>query len=322
MLVNDKLAEQLFGDSEPIDKMIKIDDVEFTVIGLYHYTASPMGTPTSGGQGDSPKAIIPYETGRRHLNLWMRGTDLIVKPRAGVTTQEAVDDVTAALRAHRGLRPTPGEQFRDRHAGPPLVDLQQAVRHLLHRRPGALVGRPARRRRRRGGDHDDLGHRAHARDRRSQGARRDALDDPLAVPRRGGDAHRHRRLGRASRSASPSPSACERRGPPYRRRRRGAPSPPRSASARSRASCSECSRRSRPRGWIRWPRCGTSSRGTLVRGASILRRMPDRTHPTSDAPAPVIAARHRRASRRRRAHLRRHADQGGQARDSARRSSI
>jgi putative ABC transport system permease protein len=97
--------------SEPIDKVIKIDDVEFTVIGLYHYTASPMGTPTSGGQGDAPKAIIPYEAGRRYLNLWLRGTDLIVKPRAGVTTEEAVDEVTAALRAHRGLRPSQPSNF-------------------------------------------------------------------------------------------------------------------------------------------------------------------------------------------------------------------
>jgi putative ABC transport system permease protein len=110
-LVNDKMAAQLFGDSEPIDKIIKIDDVEFRVIGLYHYTASPMGTPTSGGQGDSPKAIVPFETARRHLSLWLRGTDLIIKPRIGVTTQEAVDDVTAALRGHRALRPSQQNNF-------------------------------------------------------------------------------------------------------------------------------------------------------------------------------------------------------------------
>jgi putative ABC transport system permease protein len=110
-LVNDKLAAQLFGESEPLDKVIKIDDVDFQVIGLYHYTASPMGTPTSGGQGDAPKAIIPYETGKRHLNMWLRGTDLIVKPRAGVTTQEAVDDVTAALRGYRALRPSQPNNF-------------------------------------------------------------------------------------------------------------------------------------------------------------------------------------------------------------------
>ena len=110
-LVNDKLAEQLFGESEPIDKVIKIDNVDFQVIGLYHYTASPMGTPTSGGQGDSPKAIIPYETGKRHLDMWLRGTDLIVKPRTGVSTQEAVDDVVAALRGYRALRPSQPNNF-------------------------------------------------------------------------------------------------------------------------------------------------------------------------------------------------------------------
>jgi putative ABC transport system permease protein len=81
------------------------------VIGLYHYTASPMGTPTSAGGGDSPKAIMPIETGRRHMNLWMRGNNLIVKPREGVTVEEAVDDVTAYFRATRGLRPTQVNNF-------------------------------------------------------------------------------------------------------------------------------------------------------------------------------------------------------------------
>ncbi len=105
VIINDKLAETLFGDSDPIDKTITINGTPFVVIGLYHYTASPMGTPTSAGGGDSPKAIIPFETGRRRLNLWMRGNNLIVRPKAGITTQEAVDDVTALLRAQRGIRP-------------------------------------------------------------------------------------------------------------------------------------------------------------------------------------------------------------------------
>jgi len=104
-LVNDKMAETLFGQSNPIDKEILIDGVQFKVIGFYHYTASPMGTPTSAGGGDSPKAIVPFETARRHLNLWVRGNNLIVKPLSGVTVEDAVDDVTAALRGRRGLRP-------------------------------------------------------------------------------------------------------------------------------------------------------------------------------------------------------------------------
>lgn len=111
VIVNKRLAQQLFGESDPLDKMIGINDVDFRVIGIYDYTASPMGTPTSAGGGDSPKAIIPYETGRRHLNLWLRGTDFIVRPRGGVSVEEATDDVTAALRGSRGLRPSQPDNF-------------------------------------------------------------------------------------------------------------------------------------------------------------------------------------------------------------------
>jgi putative ABC transport system permease protein len=111
VIVNDKLAESLFGESDPIDKQISINGSPFTVIGLYHYTSSPMGTPTSAGGGDSPKAIAPLETGRRHMNLYVRGENLIVKPRDGVTVGDAVDDVTSYFRGHRGLRPADASNF-------------------------------------------------------------------------------------------------------------------------------------------------------------------------------------------------------------------
>ncbi|HKN66578.1 MAG TPA: ABC transporter permease [Gemmatimonadaceae bacterium] len=111
VVINDKMAEMLYGDSDPIDKELTINGVPFRVIGLYHYTASPMGTPTSAGGGDSPKAILPWETARRHLNFWMRGNNLIVKPRAGVTVEEATDEVTALLRAKRSLGPSVANNF-------------------------------------------------------------------------------------------------------------------------------------------------------------------------------------------------------------------
>ena len=111
VILNEKLAETLLGGSDPMDKEVFIDGVKFQVIGIYHYTASPMGTPTSAGGGDNPKAIIPWETGRRHLKFWMRGNNLIVKPRRGVSLQDATDDVTATLRAQRGLRPSQRDNF-------------------------------------------------------------------------------------------------------------------------------------------------------------------------------------------------------------------
>ncbi len=111
VIVNEKLAGRLFGSSDPLDKMVKIDGVEFTVIGVYHYTASPMGTPTSAGGGDQAKAIVPIESARRSLALYMRGVDFIVKPEPGVTVNEATDDVTALLRGIRGLKGTQKNNF-------------------------------------------------------------------------------------------------------------------------------------------------------------------------------------------------------------------
>jgi putative ABC transport system permease protein len=111
VIVNDKLAEKLFGDSDPIDKIVLVNGLQCRVIGLYHYTASPMGTPTSAGGGDQPKAIMPIVTGQRHLKLWMRGNNLIVKPRSGVTADQAIDDVTAYLRGRRGLKPRQPNTF-------------------------------------------------------------------------------------------------------------------------------------------------------------------------------------------------------------------
>jgi putative ABC transport system permease protein len=111
VIINEKMAEQLYGQSDPIDKEVSINGTPFRVIGLYHYMASPMGTPTSAGGGDSPKAIVPWESARRHLNFWMRGNNLIVKPRKGVAVEEATDDVTALLRARRGLKPSQPNNF-------------------------------------------------------------------------------------------------------------------------------------------------------------------------------------------------------------------
>ncbi|MES3035307.1 MAG: ABC transporter permease [Gemmatimonadota bacterium] len=111
VILNTQLAQRLFYDSDPLDKRVFIDGVAFTVIGIYDYTSSPMGTPTAAAEGNDPKAIMPWTTGKNALNMWVLGNNLIVKPRAGVTTEEAVDYVTVALRTSRGLRPSQPSNF-------------------------------------------------------------------------------------------------------------------------------------------------------------------------------------------------------------------
>ncbi|HYW49693.1 MAG TPA: ABC transporter permease [Gemmatimonadaceae bacterium] len=111
VILNTKLAQRLFYESDPLDKQVFIDGVAFTVIGIYDYTSSPMGTPSSATDGNDPKAIIPWTTGKNALNMWVLGNNLIVKPRAGVSAEDGVDDVTAALRGARRLRPNQPSNF-------------------------------------------------------------------------------------------------------------------------------------------------------------------------------------------------------------------
>jgi putative ABC transport system permease protein len=98
-LVNDKMATELFGDENPLGKQISIKGEPFEVIGVYHYVASFI----SGG--NEARAIVPLETARRHLSSDPRWLQLTVKPRAGVERDDAIDEVTGALRVSRGLKP-------------------------------------------------------------------------------------------------------------------------------------------------------------------------------------------------------------------------
>jgi putative ABC transport system permease protein len=105
VIVNDELASQLFGDSDPLDKSVTIGGVPFTVLGVYHYQASFL----SGG--NQARAIIPIESAKRQINASWADIGIAVIPAKTATRNEAIDDVIAAMRANRGLRPGADNNF-------------------------------------------------------------------------------------------------------------------------------------------------------------------------------------------------------------------
>ena len=104
-VINDVLATQLFGESDPLDKTFDIAGRPFKVLGIYHYEASFLAG------GNKGRVIIPIESARKALKARMNDMGIAVIPTSGVTRAEAIDDVIAAMRARRGLRPGSENSF-------------------------------------------------------------------------------------------------------------------------------------------------------------------------------------------------------------------
>ena len=105
VVLNTTMSERLFGESEPLGKVVAINGIPFTVIGVFKETGSFL----SGG--DRPKGVMPVTTLQRALNVSRSDIGVVIKPRDGVLRDVAVDDVTAALRGTRGLRPGDESNF-------------------------------------------------------------------------------------------------------------------------------------------------------------------------------------------------------------------
>jgi putative ABC transport system permease protein len=104
-IVNDKLAEELFPGLDPIGRRIRIFGQPFEVVGL-HAEAANMFTNAS-----TPRLAMPHTTFMKVADYWKGWMDIAVIPTAEATVQEAMDQVTAALRTRRGLRPGQENNF-------------------------------------------------------------------------------------------------------------------------------------------------------------------------------------------------------------------
>ena len=104
-VVNDKMAEMLFGRLDPIGKRIKIFGEPFIVVGVYVEAAGLFsGNP-------SPSVTIPHSIFSKVADYWPGWMMFAVTPKDEYTVAETQDQVTAALRVSRGLRPADDNNF-------------------------------------------------------------------------------------------------------------------------------------------------------------------------------------------------------------------
>jgi putative ABC transport system permease protein len=105
VVINDKLAESLFPRRDAVGKRIKIFGQPFDVIGL-HAEASSLFS-----NADEPRLAMPHTTFTRVADYWKGWMEIAVLPIETATVQETQDQVVAALRTSRGLRPGQPDNF-------------------------------------------------------------------------------------------------------------------------------------------------------------------------------------------------------------------
>ncbi|HXG55697.1 MAG TPA: ABC transporter permease [Vicinamibacterales bacterium] len=97
-------AEQLFAAADPIDKVIKIGNTHFRVVGVSQKKGSIFG------QSQDEFAVVPLGVFQKMFGTRM-SLQIFVKPRTPEVVKAAMDDATVAMRIQRRLRPSAPDNF-------------------------------------------------------------------------------------------------------------------------------------------------------------------------------------------------------------------
>jgi putative ABC transport system permease protein len=97
-------AEQLFGAADPIDKLIRIGNTQFRVVGVSKKKGSIFG------QSQDEFAVIPLGMFQKMFGSRM-SLQILVKPRSPDVVRAAMDDATVAMRIERRLRANEPDNF-------------------------------------------------------------------------------------------------------------------------------------------------------------------------------------------------------------------
>lgn len=105
VVLSSALATSLFGEVDPTGTWVRLRNERFQVIGVYEREANLFTEMAKNW------AIVPHTTAIRRLGADADWLDLLVVPEPHVPRAVAMDEVTAALRSARGLRPLEENNF-------------------------------------------------------------------------------------------------------------------------------------------------------------------------------------------------------------------
>jgi putative ABC transport system permease protein len=123
-VISSDLAEQVFAERRAVGQRIRLSGAEFEVIGVYQ------PKPNLLGGGKEIWVRVPTTTAMKYLPIRDDWTELWVVPSAGYSQQEAMDEVTMAMRSLRRLKPADENNF--------AVVRQEAFAELMGKITGAV----------------------------------------------------------------------------------------------------------------------------------------------------------------------------------------
>jgi putative ABC transport system permease protein len=105
VVLSEKLAARFFNGQDPVGREVKLEGQKYTVLGVW----TP--PPDLFGGGSQNFAIIPWVTFHHSFTSPFGSAQILVLPTDSATMAGSMDEVTAALRSARGLRPTQENNF-------------------------------------------------------------------------------------------------------------------------------------------------------------------------------------------------------------------
>jgi putative ABC transport system permease protein len=118
------VADRLFGETNPLDKQIRIAGIQFRVVGVSKKRGAVFG------QSQDAFAIIPLAAYMRLFGA-RQSLTLIAKPVSPEVLDAAMDDATVALRVARRLKPSEPDNFGMLTSGTVLGIYEQATNGIF-----------------------------------------------------------------------------------------------------------------------------------------------------------------------------------------------
>jgi len=130
VVIGETVSRELFGDADPIGRVIRVNKVPLTVIGLLERKGQ-----TSGGRDQDDGVLLPITTAQNRIMgaaHFKRGTvEMIsVRMREDANLAEAVEDIRALLRQQHRLRPEQTDDFVLRNMSEVLSAREESSRAM------------------------------------------------------------------------------------------------------------------------------------------------------------------------------------------------